>query len=117
MIALGRYPASYYLDVIYPFRDILKFQFEENCLQTEQDKNQKEESFQEKIADILAENNNFEEIEMLKKEFLDFTLPFHFLNRPASEKVQFVFSFDNFGADQPLAGININLNYEYLKFF
>lgn len=78
-------------------------------MQTEREKVLKEESFQEKIADILAENNNFEEIEMLKKEFNDVKLPFHFLNRPQSEKIQFVFSFDNFGSDAPLSGILMNI--------
>jgi hypothetical protein len=57
----------------------------------------KEEIFQDKVAEIINENENLEEIETAREEFKDFmSKPVH-LPRPTGEVDKFLFSFDNMG--------------------
>ena len=60
----------------------------------------KEEIFQEKVAEIIQDNDNLEEIETAKEEFKDFVSKPVFLTRPISKIRKFVFSFDNLGLEQ-----------------
>jgi len=63
----------------------------------EKEKSMKEEIFQEKVADIIQENDNLDEIEAVKAEFKDFRSKPVFLPRPGSKVIKLLFSFDNMG--------------------
>ena len=59
----------------------------------------KEEIFQEKVTEIIQDNDNLEEIETAKEEFKDFVSKPVYLTRPVSKIKKLIFSFDNLGLE------------------
>jgi hypothetical protein len=75
----------------------------------------KEEIFQEKVTDIIQENENLDEIENARDEFRDFVSKPVYLKRPISQRTQYVFSFDNLGLEEVMSECRRNKLFNLIK--
>ena len=75
----------------------------------------KEEIFQDKVTDIIQDNDNLEEIENAREEFKDFVSKPVYLVRPVPKQTRYIFSFDNLGLDQEMCETKRNQLFNLIK--